>query len=119
VFFFQAEDGIRDFHVTGVQTCALPISKYEPTKSEGAKFPPLPPAPSVNPVATDLNSNVNTTNANTTHWLSLNFSMSEFSNIPAPLLLAKALMLSYPSPKSVGNKKINTANIAAPTNAFL
>src|SRR5690606_39986485 len=23
--FFQAEDGIRDFHVTGVQTCALPI----------------------------------------------------------------------------------------------
>src|SRR5690606_41062492 len=27
IFFFQAEDGIRDFHVTGVQTCALPISK--------------------------------------------------------------------------------------------
>src|SRR5690606_40077215 len=26
VFFFQAEDGIRGFHVTGVQTCALPIS---------------------------------------------------------------------------------------------
>src|SRR5690606_39402220 len=25
-FFFQAEDGIRDFQVTGVQTCALPIS---------------------------------------------------------------------------------------------
>src|SRR5690606_41173276 len=25
-FFFQAEVGIRDFHVTGVQTCALPIS---------------------------------------------------------------------------------------------
>src|SRR5690606_41156137 len=24
-FFFPAEDGIRDFHVTGVQTCALPI----------------------------------------------------------------------------------------------
>src|SRR5690606_40075971 len=24
-FFFQAEDGIRDFHATGVQTCALPI----------------------------------------------------------------------------------------------
>src|SRR5690606_39748688 len=24
--FFQAEDGIRAFHVTGVQTCALPIS---------------------------------------------------------------------------------------------
>src|SRR5689334_23789288 len=26
-FFFQAEDGIRDGTVTGVQTCALPISK--------------------------------------------------------------------------------------------
>src|SRR2546426_10326850 len=28
-FFFQAEDGIRDYKVTGVQTCALPIfSRY-------------------------------------------------------------------------------------------
>src|SRR3712207_8368583 len=26
IFFFQAEDGIRDIGVTGVQTCALPIS---------------------------------------------------------------------------------------------
>src|SRR6266702_8908047 len=39
-FFFQAEDGIRDGHVTGVQTCALPIcveagkviSKYKTAK---------------------------------------------------------------------------------------
>src|SRR5690606_39513023 len=29
-FFFQAEDGIRDFHVTGVQTCALPIFRASP-----------------------------------------------------------------------------------------
>src|SRR2546426_6816445 len=28
VFFFQAEDGIRDYKVTGVQTCALPISSF-------------------------------------------------------------------------------------------
>src|SRR5256886_12143556 len=27
LFFFQAEDGIRDLTVTGVQTCALPISR--------------------------------------------------------------------------------------------
>src|SRR5690606_39526983 len=27
---FQAEDGIRDFHVTGVQTCALPIFTRQP-----------------------------------------------------------------------------------------
>src|SRR5215217_3616904 len=30
-FFFQAEDGIRDIGVTGVQTCALPISELLPT----------------------------------------------------------------------------------------
>src|SRR5207253_6273936 len=36
-FFFQAEDGIRDGHVTGVQTCALPIL---PIKSDGEHFPP-------------------------------------------------------------------------------
>src|SRR6266446_9487949 len=29
-FFFQAEDGIRDYKVTGVQTCALPISIRKP-----------------------------------------------------------------------------------------
>src|SRR5688500_19694011 len=29
LFFFQAEDGIRDYKVTGVQTCALPISWVE------------------------------------------------------------------------------------------
>src|SRR3712207_8177543 len=28
IFFFQAEDGIRDIGVTGVQTCALPISAW-------------------------------------------------------------------------------------------
>src|SRR5690606_11290369 len=30
----QAEDGIRDFHVTGVQTCALPICEWVTTQSE-------------------------------------------------------------------------------------
>src|SRR5690625_7257659 len=33
IVFFQAEDGIRDGHVTGVQTCTLPISrKYRLTR---------------------------------------------------------------------------------------
>src|SRR2546430_4041781 len=31
-FFFQAEDGIRDLTVTGVQTCALPISRCRPAR---------------------------------------------------------------------------------------
>src|SRR3712207_8550912 len=30
-FFFQAEDGIRDIGVTGVQTCALPILRFTPS----------------------------------------------------------------------------------------
>src|SRR6266851_8061214 len=35
VFFFQAEDGIRDRDVTGVQTCALPISGRRRTGTAG------------------------------------------------------------------------------------
>src|SRR2546430_8175311 len=38
LFFFQAEDGIRDLTVTGVQTCALPISR------EGTASVPEAPA---------------------------------------------------------------------------
>src|SRR5438132_14058852 len=34
-FFFQAEDGIRDHCVTGVQTCALPISSGAIAESRG------------------------------------------------------------------------------------
>src|SRR5690606_39293903 len=36
----QAEDGIRDFHVTGVQTCALPISRRQwPTGADRLGVP--------------------------------------------------------------------------------
>src|SRR5690606_40928750 len=48
-FFFQAEDGIRYFHVTGVQTCALPIyvpgSPLEELKEGSAArwFATIPP----------------------------------------------------------------------------
>src|SRR5579862_6377750 len=37
VFFFQAEDGIRDGTVTGVQTCALPISREPPGSTQCAE----------------------------------------------------------------------------------
>ena len=37
-FFFQAEDGIRDYDVTGVQTCALPISSDFATHLASADF---------------------------------------------------------------------------------
>src|SRR5256885_5103138 len=42
-FFFQAEDGIRDYKVTGVQTCALPISEPMPEPPPSNPIPePLP-----------------------------------------------------------------------------
>src|SRR5690625_7378712 len=49
-FFFQAEDGIRDGHVTGVQTCALPISSGLSASSvarvSGTRASPSTAAPS-------------------------------------------------------------------------
>src|SRR5690606_40206085 len=41
-FFFQAEDGIRDFHVTGVQTCALPISAVEAARKAFEEWRDVP-----------------------------------------------------------------------------
>src|SRR5437762_8604877 len=37
-FFFQAEDGIRDTSVTGVQTCALPISHQTPALQKAIRY---------------------------------------------------------------------------------
>src|SRR2546425_5330705 len=50
IFFFQAEDGIRDKLVTGVQTCALPISG--PASSMAAAVPSRRPVPIEPPTAT-------------------------------------------------------------------
>src|SRR5690606_41164828 len=38
MFFFQAEDGIRVFHVTGVQTCALPILGLATPNSDACRI---------------------------------------------------------------------------------
>src|SRR5206468_8235748 len=43
VFFFQAEDGIRDLIVTGVQTCALPILRFINDLDEPYTTPPDQP----------------------------------------------------------------------------
>src|SRR2546428_13114839 len=40
IFFFQAEDGIRDLIVTGVQTCALPISVCATSPARSTTMPP-------------------------------------------------------------------------------
>src|SRR5258706_11190265 len=47
-FFFQAEDGIRDWSVTGVQTCALPISSLH-QKLKKQSTAPVPGATSDSP----------------------------------------------------------------------
>src|SRR3989454_8197736 len=49
VFFFQAEDGIRDYKVTGVQTCALPIYCEVLSLSSSActPVPPLDRSPAI------------------------------------------------------------------------
>src|SRR5205809_2299107 len=44
-FFFQAEDGIRDVAVTGVQTCALPISHPGLARAEPDHHLGIAPAP--------------------------------------------------------------------------
>src|SRR2546430_10659634 len=62
-FFFQAEDGIRDLTVTGVQTCALPIS------SSAGKINPLLPAELV------IDHSVQVDEYGTPHALSLNASI--------------------------------------------
>src|SRR3712207_7983444 len=41
-FFFQAEDGIRDIGVTGVQTCALPILTVCVSRGAGGFAPEVP-----------------------------------------------------------------------------
>src|SRR5256885_13069790 len=49
VFFFQAEDGIRDYKVTGVQTCALPISRLvDPATAPRLESPAAPAGAAVN-----------------------------------------------------------------------
>src|SRR6266536_3810434 len=65
-FFFQAEDGIRDPLVTGVQTCALPIWLGRPLHEADHRRPPWPwfrcrrhrrrlsPAPTRAPLAATL-----------------------------------------------------------------
>src|SRR5206468_7334668 len=60
-FFFQAEDGIRDLIVTGVQTCALPIlfGRKQEASDEGTEplkhvRPPLPPVDGMFHQVTDV-----------------------------------------------------------------
>src|SRR5687768_18282487 len=48
IFFFQAEDGIRDVAVTGVQTCALPISPFLSADRSASRPTRKPRMPMIN-----------------------------------------------------------------------
>src|SRR2546430_10387046 len=63
-FFFQAEDGIRDLTVTGVQTCALPISPCLP-------YSPIAPRKPVNGMSCPIRmgSCARTTAGNASSWV--------------------------------------------------
>src|SRR5690606_2128474 len=64
-FFFQAEDGIRDFHVTGVQTCALPIYQlYQEIRPSSAAIGNEDYPVNPNPTITIHNPNQPNGNAN-------------------------------------------------------
>src|SRR2546430_3726980 len=79
-FFFQAEDGIRDLTVTGVQTCALPISSFifgENFISEAAADPRVECAGGVHGAAADRRSEEHTSE------------LQSQSNIVCRLLLGK------------------------------
>src|SRR2546429_5871131 len=75
-FFFQAEDGIRDVAVTGVQTCALPISFWHWTTmpvgrwvmrtAESAVLTPWPPGPEDRKTSTRISSSRTLTSTSST-----------------------------------------------------
>src|SRR6266498_5137887 len=54
VFFFQAEDGIRDADVTGVQTCALPISVNGDLNSRRARLQGMEPKGGMTTIKADV-----------------------------------------------------------------
>src|SRR5690606_40692607 len=74
-FFFHAEDGIRDFHVTGVQTCALPISPVtfddEGFMTDHTQWTPA--------IAADLAARVGIAELTDRHFLVIDFMRKEFA----------------------------------------
>src|SRR5204862_2814683 len=71
-FFFQAEDGIRGLYVTGVQTCALPISGYDVSLPSGANGTNLKARTDIarDVGNVDINGNVDTSTAPTDYAVS-------------------------------------------------
>src|SRR5699024_11862939 len=69
IFFFQAEDGIRDRNVTGVQTCALPILLDEAGRVE-----------SVIKIATDVTEQEKTIKDSTDEFMGLVEEMTAHTN---------------------------------------
>src|SRR5207237_6590757 len=92
-FFFQAEDGIRDSSVTGVQTCALPIfaewraEKIGMFDTKTEKFREWPvPTPYTAPydVVLDRTGKVWTAGMNTDRVLRMDLETGDFTEYPLP-----------------------------------
>src|SRR5690554_957311 len=80
IFFFQAEDGIRDADVTGVQTCALPIlSSFNPVVMANSLIPMLQEF-----VASNPEQQANTLSTLTLAWLSIGSFFLVFDFILTP-----------------------------------
>src|SRR5437588_3470739 len=94
-FFFQAEDGIRDHCVTGVQTCALPIWRFP--SSSHVRLRSRPSTPTRRPLARY--------SAQSSAWRSHAFTQtkSAFEPLPGRLTASRkpATFLSSPDRKSV------------------
>src|SRR5205809_3599810 len=71
-FFFQAEDGIRDVAVTGVQTCALPICVESELMSyaPGAATSPTTYTRTVRSLCSDTSAEISRNCVRKTRWMS-------------------------------------------------
>src|SRR5690606_40992381 len=87
-FFFQAEDGIRDFHVTGVQTCALPILVAGMGVFASRR------AASSNAVVPDVSSSAPGPTATESKWLEMTYTRSGST---VPRKVANTLAVRPPS----------------------
>src|SRR5215213_9667453 len=112
-FFFQAEDGIRDWSVTGVQTCALPIYRGAAAGArmdrarDLARDAPAPAAPPAAPRRLALSVGAPSAPGvipggagarTTTHWLSL-LSRPRGERQYAPILIGRPHDTARPTPR--------------------
>src|SRR5690606_26981895 len=110
-----AEDGIRDFHVTGVQTCALPISEAAPAETAPVPAARTPAAQTPAPCPPSATKTKSTTSATTP----ARPRRTEAEAVPtAPLLPARAKLIPASGRTRAGRTR-RTATGAVPAARLL